>query len=109
VSASAFGSFAVLMVLALLLGFIIRALTRSETVGYGIAIALMVLLTGMYFIDSTRFEGLVAEIMEQLSLFQRFTPFINGVFDVTGLVYYLTVIAFFLFLTVQSMEKRRYN
>ncbi len=109
VSATAFGSFAVLMVLALLLGFVIRGLTHSEAVGYGIAIALMVLCAGVYFIDSTKFEGLVPDIMEKLSLFQRFTPFINGVFDVTGLVYFLTVIGFFLFLTVQSLEKRRYN
>ena len=109
VSATAFGSFAVLMVLSLVLGFLIRALTRSDAVGYGIGIGLMVLCTGVYYIDSTLFEGLVPAIMEQLSLFQRFTPFINGVFDVTALVYYLTVVGFFLFLTVQSMGKRRYN
>ena len=34
---------------------------------------------------------------------------VNGVFDMTGIVYYLSVIAFFLFLSVQSLEKRRYN
>ena len=35
--------------------------------------------------------------------------FVNGVFDLTGIVYYLTVIVLFLFLSVQSLEKRRYN
>jgi ABC-2 type transport system permease protein len=34
---------------------------------------------------------------------------VNGVFDMTGIVYYLTVIVFFLFLSIQSLEKRRYN
>ena len=47
--------------------------------------------------------------MKALSLFERFTVFVNGVFDLTGLVYYLSVIVFFLFLSVQSLEKRRYN
>lgn len=47
--------------------------------------------------------------MEQLSLFSRFSTFVNGVFDLTAIVYYLSVILFFLFLCVQSMEKRRYN
>jgi len=47
--------------------------------------------------------------MTTLSLFERFYVFVNGVFDVTGIVYYLTVIVFFLFLSVQSLEKRRYN
>ena len=47
--------------------------------------------------------------MADLSLFERFYVFVNGVFDMTAIVYYLTVIAFFLFLSVQSLEKRRYN
>ena len=47
--------------------------------------------------------------MEQLSLFERFNAFVNGVFDMTAIVYYLSVIGFFLFLSVQSLEKRRYN
>ena len=46
---------------------------------------------------------------EQLSLFERFNAFVNGVFDMTAIVYYLSVIGFFLFLSVQSLEKRRYN
>jgi len=31
------------------------------------------------------------------------------VFDYTHVVYFISVIVFFLFLTVQSLEKRRYN
>ena len=49
------------------------------------------------------------DIMKKLSLFERVNVFVNGVFDMTAIVYYLTVIAFFLFLSVQSLEKRRYN
>ena len=47
--------------------------------------------------------------MKQLSLFSRFNVFVNGVFDLTAMVYYGSVIVFFLFLSVQSLEKRRYN
>ena len=47
--------------------------------------------------------------MKTLSLFSRFSVFVNGVFDLTGVVYFLSVTVFFLFLAVQSMEKRRYN
>lgn len=63
----------------------------------------------LFIIDSSMFEGLVPNIMSQLSLFDRFYVFIDGIFDVTAIIYYLTVIVFFLFLTVQSLEKRRYN
>lgn len=109
VSATAFGSFAVLLLLILLLGVVIHHLTGNETVGFIVSIVLMLACGVVYFIDSTKFEGLVPTIMEKLSLFERFTPFVNGVFDVTALVYYLTVAAFFLFLSVRSLEKRRYN
>ena len=34
---------------------------------------------------------------------------VNGVFDVTAIVYYLSVTGFFLFLSVQSLEKRRWS
>lgn len=47
--------------------------------------------------------------MKTLSLFERLNTFVNGVFDLTALVYFLSVIVVFLFLTVQSLEKRRYN
>ena len=47
--------------------------------------------------------------MTKLSLFDRFTGFVNGVFDMTSIVYYASVIVFFLFLSIQSLEKRRYN
>ena len=62
-----------------------------------------------YLVDSSLFEGLLPRIMTTLSLFERFYVFVNGVFDMTAIVYCLTVIALFLFLSVQSLEKRRYN
>ena len=50
-----------------------------------------------------------ASVMKTLSLFERFYVFVNGVFDLTAIVYFVTFAAFFLFLSVQSLEKRRYN
>ena len=47
--------------------------------------------------------------MKKLSPFERFYTFVNGVFDLTGIVYYISIAAFFLFLCVQSWEKKRYN
>ena len=66
-------------------------------------------VAALYFVDSTAFEGLLPSVMSALSLFERFYTFVNGVFDLTAVFYYLTVAALFLFLSVQSLEKRRYN
>lgn len=109
VSATAMGSALVLCVVILILGMVIRHLTRNENLAYGIGLVLIAATCITFYIDSSKFEGLIPNVMKNLSLFERFEVFVNGVFDMTGIVYYLTVIVFFLFLTVQSLEKRRYN
>lgn len=109
VSATAAGSAIVLFVLAGLLGWIIKHLTRNDNLGYGVGLTLMAAVVAVFWIDSSALEGLVPEIMKQLSLFDRFETFVNGVFDMTAIVYFVSVIIFFLFLSVQSLEKRRYN
>ena len=109
VSATAFGSVVALLVLIFLLGAVVHYLTRNANLAYGICFVLIAAVMVLYFVDSTAFEGLLPGIMTKLSLFERFTTFVNGVFDMTAMVYYLSVIVFFLFLSVQSLEKRRYN
>ena len=39
--------------------------------------------------DASKFEGLLPDIMRALSLFDRFSAFVSGVFDLTAIVYYL--------------------
>ncbi len=109
ISSTAFGSALVLAVVAVLFAFLIRYLTKNDNLAYTIGLALVAIIMMLFIINSSMFEGLVPNIMSQLSLFERFYVFIDGIFDITAIIYYLTVIVFFLFLTVQSLEKRRYN
>ena len=109
VSATALGSAAVLFVISLLIGMLIKQLTQNENLSVTVSLAGCVTVAIFYIICPENFEGLVPAIMQKLSLFDRLNIFINGVFDVSAIVYYLSFIAFFLFLSVQSMEKRRYN
>ena len=108
-SSTAMGSLIALYVIALLLGVVIRGLTRNENLAYGVTFALIAALSVAYFVNSTAFEGLLPDIMTKLSLFRQFNSFVNGAFDLTAIVYYVSVMGFFLFLSVQSLEKRRYN
>ena len=109
VSSTAVGSLIAFAVLTVCLVLIIRALTRNDILAISTGLVLLIGLVGVYLLDRTALEGLLPGLMKTLSLFSRFTVFVNGVFDLTGVVYYLSVIVFFLFLAVQSMEKRRYN
>ena len=109
VSATSYGSAFALLITAVLLGFVVKALTKNNMIALGIGGGLSVLTLAAYFISPDSFEGLLPDIMGKLSLFDRFYTFVNGVFDLTALVFYASVIALGLFLTVQSLEKRRYN
>jgi ABC-2 type transport system permease protein len=109
VSSTALGSVIAIIVLIFLLAAVIQYLTKNEKLSYGVGIALLAAVYITYFVDQSKFEGLLPSIMRQLSLFDRFDNFVSGVFDMTAVVFYLSVIAFFLFLSVQSLEKRRYN
>ncbi len=109
ISSTPLSSAVAMCVIAALIGLLIWYLTRNDNLGYGIGLILMAGVVVTYFMDSSIYDGLLPKIMNQISLFERFYTFVDGIFDVTALVYYITVIIFFLFLTVQSLEKRRYN
>lgn len=109
VSSTALGSAIALAVLVLALGILIRYLTGSEMLAYVVCLGIMAVLCLISFLNPGALEGMLPAIMKKLSLFDRFNTFVNGVFDLTAIVYYVSVILLFLFLSVQSLEKRRYN
>lgn len=108
-SSTSSGAAITLFVFACLLGWMIRFMTRNDILAYGISLFLAAVTLIIFLLDDTKLEGLLPDIMRQLSLFDRMDTIINGVFDITAMVYFLSVSIFFLFLTVQSLEKRRYN
>jgi len=109
VSSTSYGAVIAMCVIIIALGAIIRYLTKNDNLAYGVCIILIAAILVVYFVDMDTFEGLLPNVMKKLSLFERFYTFVNGAFDLTAIVYYLSVIVFFLFLSVQSLEKRRYN
>lgn len=109
VSSTVTGTAVVLFLLAGGIGWLLYHLTRNSNLGYGVGLTLMAAVTAVFVIDRSVLEGLLPELMRRLSLFDRFETFVSGVFDLTAMVYFLSVIVFFLFLSVQSLEKRRYN
>ena len=48
-------------------------------------------------------------VFDSLSIFTRFQTFTNGYFDLASIVYYFSVCAVFLYLTVRVFDRRRYN
>lgn len=109
ISTTAFASFASFTVVVLALAGIVWFMTRSGLASGVLALVLEAVLLFFYAGDTSAFEGLFPEVMENLSLFDQFYQFVNGVFDLRAVVYLLSVSGLFLFLTVQSLEKRRWS
>ena len=108
VSGDAFASLTALSLAVVVFALILYLLSRNPIVSLGVGLLGVGALAAGYAVNSAAFEGLFADIMTQLSVFDRFYGFIGGVFDLTAVVYDLSMIAVFLFLTVQAMEKRRW-
>lgn len=109
VSDSSSASLSALMVAVLLLALGIRLLTRSTPAAIITLVVGEALLLLFGVLSPSSFEGLFGRIMNGLSVFERFYTFVGGVFDLSAVLYDLSVIGVSLFLAVQSMEKRRWN
>lgn len=92
------------------IGLFISAMTENQViagvVSYVVLLALwMVGYLGAYY----QVTGLPRQIMDWLSLSGRFQEFGVGIFDPSSIVYYVSITAIFLLLTVQLLEKRRWS
>ena len=109
VPASAAASMVILAVVALLIAFLIRQLTKNTTLALVAAIVMIAAVVVVFLTNGSLLENLFPNLLKQLSLFQRFYNVLYGEFDLASLIYYFSVIGVFLFLTVQTMEKRRWS
>jgi ABC-2 type transport system permease protein len=109
IPSTAGGSLAAFSVCCILVGLIVWVMTKDVWVGATAAIALEAVTLFCYFNFKESFIGLFAKLLNKLSVFDRFYLFASGMFDLSAVVYYLSVIVFCLFLCVQSVEKKRYS
>lgn len=108
-STDASASLIALMMLVIIFAVILQLLAKNPIISVLTAAIGCGGLYIWYLGNSTFFSGLFAKMLESISVFERFNTFTEGVFDLSAVVYYLSIICVFLFLTVQSMEKRRWN
>ena len=102
-------SFIALVVLCALFSLIAGLLGKSLTVGMITAAATIIPLSGAYVIWAESFAGLLAKVLTHLSAFATFSSMTLGAFSISGLVFFASAIFFCVYMTVQSLEKRRWN
>ena len=96
---------AALLIAAILVGVTCKSLVAGAGTFFAGAAALFVLFTVRPAWLLSAFNA----VMSALALFDPFTNIVSGMFSLTAMLYYLSVTALFLFLTGQTLERRRWN
>lgn len=87
----------------------ISALTESQVIAAVISIGVGLLIYMLDSLSNIISVDWINAILHNLSFDAHFTNFINGIINLTSVVFFLSVIAVFLFLCVRVFEKRRWS
>ena len=91
----------------LAIGLFLSALTESQVIAAVITFGVLFFLNMSSGIASViGAEGILADILSAICIYEPFINFVQGIFDLTGVVYYVTVSLMFLFFTVQLLYKK---
>ncbi len=91
----------------LAIGLFLSAVTESQVIAAVLTFGVLFFLNMASGIANViGAGGLLASILNALCIYQPFINFVQGMFDMTGILYYVTVIVLALFLTVQLMQKK---
>ena len=93
---------------ALSIGLLGSSLSSNQIVAAVVGTAVLLFFS---FINrvSTVIEGAPSSFLDALSLESRLADFTRGVIDTSHVVYFLSLIAIFVFLTIRSLETRRWR
>lgn len=63
----------------------------------------------LFFINGNIYDGVVIKILNWFSVLSRFDNFCKGIFSFADIVYFITFIIAFLYLSINIIEKKRWN
>lgn len=95
--------------LVLAAAIIIYTMIKNVLISAIIGVIGEVILVVVYLVKSSVFEGGIQKVLDIFNLSGHFDNFTSNIFDIKGIVYFLSVIVVCLFLTMQSILKRRWN
>lgn len=91
------------------IGIFVSSLTESQVVAAVGTFAIIFFLLIIQALSSIFTSGIATKIINMLSILERYGNFAAGLFDISDAVYYFSIAAVFIFLTVRAMEKRRWS
>jgi ABC-2 type transport system permease protein len=91
------------------IGIFISSLTESQVISAVASFFVMLLLSIMGNFSSVVTNKFLQAIISEISISTRYNNFSMGIFNLGDTVYYFSIAALFIFLTVRILEKRRWS
>jgi ABC-2 type transport system permease protein len=91
------------------IGVFISSLTENQLISAIATLAVFALLLILDLCYNLVNTTWIKSVLYWLSIYRRYNTFIMGVFSLADFVYYISVTAVFLFLTVRMLEKKRWS
>ena len=95
--------------LVLAASIIIYTMIKNFMISAVVCVAGEAVLAVLYLVKSEFFAGGIQMVLQVFNISGHFDNFANGIFDIKGILYFISVIAVCVFLTIQSIVKRRWN
>ena len=95
--------------IAVAVAYIVWVTVKNYVIAGVVGGVLVVGTVVTYVVKSSLFEGLLGKMLSAISIFDPITNFVNGIFDISTIIYYMSFAALFVFFTIQCVEKRRWN
>ena len=89
-------------------GLFASSLTENQIISAIISVAGLLVIQIAEALSSM-VGGIVGKILEWFSLLSRFRDFTSGIFGIAPIIYFLSFIGLFLFLTIRVIDKRRWS
>ena len=96
-------------VIAVVIAFGVYQMTKDMVLSSVVGLILVGATVILYIVKASVFEGLLQKLLDLFAITNHYDNFVGGILDVTGIFYMLSIICIFVFLTVQSIQKRRWS
>lgn len=109
IPAGAFASLVAFVLLSAAVCALIYYVTKNALLPSVLFVIAACALCALYHFKSAVFEGSFAAMLHLLCVYDRYATFTGGIFDLSAIVYYLSVCALCLFFAVRIIDRRRWN
>ena len=108
VPSTLFASTVILVILVIIVGLVVWAVTKNAVLADIVAIALMLALIVIRLVKAELIQGILPKILNKIELFEQFFNIVYGSLEISTIVLYLSVIVLFCVMSVQVLERRRW-